>query len=98
MSKTRRQHPVTDHGRKRVRERLKLPARAVRRMAEKAWTEGQRLHELTLPVQHEIKVRQGRHDPGGRFTEPVVYRGFLFIFSKEYLTLITTYPLSYLEG
>jgi hypothetical protein len=100
MGRTRRQRPgpdgppVTTHARKRVRERLGLPARAVRRMAQRAWDEGKRLHELPTPVRLELLDRQRMHEQRtGTEAELVVYRGFLFLFNKYDRALITTFPV-----
>lgn len=85
--------PITKHAKRRFRQRLKLPARALKRMAGQAWEHGQRVHELPKAARLKVLSQQSRFDPDG-VAEPVIYRGFIFIFDRETRAFVTVYPLS----
>lgn len=88
----RDEQPFTRHGKQRFRERVKLPLRAIRRMARLALADGARAEELPFATQFKLDTLQRRLDPAGQ-TEQRVYRGFIFVFAKEDRALVTVYPL-----
>lgn len=81
---------ATNHGTKRVRQRLKLPARAVRRLVAAAKADG--LHEDQMPTWLKAIVRHKKtlHPEGSQY---VYYRDNLFIFSHDTGDLITVFPV-----
>lgn len=91
MRVSRYERGATMHGTRRVRERLRLPARAVRRLIERARSGG--LHEPDMPGWLQIAVRhkRGLHPDGSYY---VFFEGYLFVFAVDTDDLITVYPLS----
>lgn len=83
-------HPATRHGKRRFKQRLGLPLRALRRMTEKALSEGLRLEDLPDPVRNATVSTRADHDPDGT-TKVRVYRDHLFVFASNDV-LITVYP------
>lgn len=84
---------TTKHGKRRFRERVKLPARALKRMVEQAKKYGKRPDELPLPARLKVLSQQARYDRDNH-GDPIIYRGFIFIFSRDQGHLITVYPLA----
>jgi hypothetical protein len=69
---------VTDHGKHRVRKRLGVPARAVERMATKAWFEGGLLEDASAGLRRYVASLNLRG--GGRHVR--VSQGAVFVFSN----------------
>jgi len=90
MGVSRYERGATTHGQRRVRKRIKLPARAVRRLVDSARAEG--LHEPDMPGWLQIAVRHKRtlHPTGAEY---VYFRGYLFVFGGLG-DLITTYAMA----
>lgn len=94
----RHERGSTMHGTRRVRQRLKLPARAVKRLVAEAKAEGVR--EPDMPGWLQIVVRHKR----GLHPEPTTYiwhRDALFVFADEAPELgrlITVLPVEEFEG
>jgi hypothetical protein len=90
MEPSRYQRGATLHGQRRVRKRMKLPARAVARLVRSARTDGLSFDDmpgwLRIAVQHKRQL----HPEGSDY---VFYRGYLFVFREGLGDLITTYPL-----
>ncbi len=82
---------VTNHGRRRVKQRVKLPPRAALRLARKAFLEGiEGDHpSLTPPLRAAVANAKNRPaGPQGAAQYFRVYRGALYIYSAQE-TLIT---------
>lgn len=90
MGVSRYERGATMHGTRRVRERLRLPARAVRRLVARARAEG--VGEADMPAWLQIAVghKRGLHPEGSYY---VFFDGHLFVFSADSGNLITVYPL-----
>lgn len=82
---------ATSHGTRRIRKRMKLPARAVRRLVESARADG--IHEADMPGWLQIAVAHKRtlHPIGAAY---VYFRGYLFVFQEGVGDLITTYAMA----
>lgn len=79
---------ATLHGARRVRKRMKLPARALRRLIEQAREHGARYDQM--PAWLKILVTRKQERFGTAF-EYVYFRDFLFVFGPDNGPLITTY-------
>jgi hypothetical protein len=84
--------PLTKHCKRRFRERMKLPTRALQRMANEAFAIGARAEDMPAPARHKILSQQARYCPSGE-AEVRVHRGFIFIFDRKLHALVTLYPL-----
>lgn len=93
---TRYAAPTSTHARRRFRERLKLPVRAMRRMTREALLYGADPHELDLPLRLKLESAIKRNDPTQeKFVK--VYRGHVFVFAKDRQSLVTVIQL-HLDG
>lgn len=89
MSVSRHERGSTLHGTRRVRERMKLPARAVKRLVDRARAEGLPFDLMPGWLQLAVQHKRQLHPPG---TEYLYYRGYLFVFAASG-KLITTFPM-----
>jgi hypothetical protein len=89
----RHERGSTMHGTRRIRKRMKLPARAVRRLVADARREG--LHERDMPAWLRIVVDHKRrlHADSGE-TEYIFHREMLFIFGVPEGNLITVFRVT----
>lgn len=88
---------TTKHGKRRWKERVKLPIRTMRRMSEKAWREGKGFDQLPYALQLKLQSMDERLSHGDPTTLSCirVYQGHAFVFREgfSYPVLITVFEL-----
>jgi hypothetical protein len=94
---------ATKHARRRFRERVALPPRAVDRAALLAWERGARLHDLGISLAAQDALRRRADSIAQKGAPPRqfrVYRGVMFVFSEEgtLLTVIDGIAGEYQKG
>lgn len=87
---------VTNHAKRRFKQRCGLPARATRRAAERAFRTGTRVRDLPWVLREELHEKIGRHDPSKRsFVRIHNDVGFVFApkaYTSGTVVLITVLP------
>ena len=91
MGVSRYERGATIHGTRRIRERMKLPARAVKRLVDKARAEGLPFDHMPGWLQIAVDHKRTLHATGADYA---YFRGFLFVFQPGWGDLITTYPIN----
>jgi len=85
---------MTDHGEKRMRQRLKLPKRATDRTVELAYERGKRREAFSGALRRYMDKVHYKTRHYGKNPEIVLYGNNVFIFSDgDPPALITTWPL-----
>lgn len=85
---------MTDHGEKRIRQRMKLPKRAIGRTVELAYERGKRRTEFSGALRRYMDKVHYKTRHYGKSPEIVLYGNNVFIFSDENPpALITIWPL-----
>lgn len=86
---------VTSHAKKRFRERMKLPVRAMRRIVQDALKLGKPPEEMPHYARVTLEAQQQRFAHAeAAFVR--IYRNFVFVFfdtNPEITSLLTLYPL-----
>ena len=90
MGTSRYERGATIHGTRRIRKRMKLPARAVKRLVDGARTEGLPLDRMPGWLQIAVGHKRELHPQGAEYA---YFRGFLWVFQPGPGDLITTYPI-----
>lgn len=80
----------TMHGARRLRKRVKIKARSIARMLDRARLEGLREHEMPTWVQILVRHKRTLHEQP---TDYLFYRGYLWVFQPGFGDLITVYPI-----
>jgi hypothetical protein len=83
---------ATLHGKRRFRERVRLPARALKRQVALAWMSGLRPEELTGVLRTKLDMIRKRHAADERPAEYRVWRDYIYVLDRETRALITVYP------
>jgi hypothetical protein len=81
MGRAREHWGATKHGKKRFKQRLKLPLRALRRMTAKALAEGLAPEDLPSPQREVVLSARRRHDVSEKAKVRVLGK-HLFVFTE----------------